>query len=167
MTSECRAVYMYSTNFYDTYNTNIRDGQRNYYKTFTSLLYSALVKLSRLRPLPENTVLCRGLRGHFHINRSPLHFTHFVSTSLDLDVAEGFGNDTLMRIKTNDLKLGAMLHGLVKFEIEREVLLTPFETFEVISSFMDNDYKRVIINFKSSSDQQFLKSPPPHDRAEL
>lgn len=171
LTSECRAVYMYSTNFYDTYNTNIRAGHWNYYKAFTSLLYSALVKLSRLRPLPGNTVLYRGLRGHFNIDRSPIHFTHFVSTSLDLDVAEGFGNDTLMLIKTNDLKLGAMLHGLVKFEIEREVLLTPFETFDVISSFEhyddQNDYWRSTINFKSSPNQQFLKLLPSHARAEL
>ena len=157
---------MYSTDFYETYNTNIRAQRWDYYKIFTSLLYNALVKLAHLRPLPENTVLYRGMRGDLRVHTSPLHFTQFVSTSLDLGVAEQFGNGTLIRIKTNDLKQGALLYGLVKFEIEREVLLSPFETFDVINQFQQEH--RTIINLKSSSSQQLLSNtPPPYVHDEL
>ena len=152
LNAECLAIYMYSSEFYDTYNPNIRKQFWEPYKVFTSLLCSAIKKLVAIRPLPSSTVLYRGLNRDFVVNvTGRFYFPTFSSTSLNRNVAERYGNETTMQFLPNVPKMAGKLRGLVKYEFEEEVLLPPFEAFEVINK------TGTIIYLKSSDIQDFYK----------
>ena len=141
---------MYSSEFYSTYNPNIRNKLWDPYKVFTALLYNAINKLARIRPLPSNTTLYRGLDKNFTINATGrFYFPTFSSTSLNTNVAWRFGNETIMQFLPNVPKMAARLKGLVKYEDEEEVLLSPFEAFEMINKTGSTIY------LKSSDTQDF------------
>lgn len=142
---------MYSSEFYDTYNPDIRNQLWEPYKVFTSLIYNAIKKLVAIRPLPSATVLYRGLNKNFVINATGrFYFPTFSSTSLNRNVAERYGNETVMKFVPNVPKLAGRLKGLVKYEYEEEVLLVPFEAFEMINK------TGTIIYLKSSDTQDFF-----------
>ena len=91
--AEMMTVTMYTGFFYNRYNEQIRLGNLDKYKVFTSLFFNALKKLDALYPVPVNTTLYRGMSRRFKTPESKrIHFKQFVSTSTERQVAEAFGH---------------------------------------------------------------------------
>lgn len=143
-------MYMYSIrSFCSIYNSDIRNKTWEPYKVLTSLIHSGLRKLSAYRHLPRNTILYRGLKKVFTINaKGRFYFPQFVSSSLNESVAKWYGNKTRV-LYVEVPKIAANLEGLTEIR-EEEVLLSPFEAFEVINKTGNAFYLR------SSDVQDFI-----------
>lgn len=145
------SIYMYTSEFYTTYNPNIRKGHWEPYKVFTAILFSALDKLDKANPLPNNTILYRGMDKKFDTDsKGRFYFKQFVSTTLDQEVAEIFGTGTIIVILPNVPIIAARLQELSKYPGEEEVLISPFEAFEFVNKTDNRLY------FKSSRSQDFI-----------
>ena len=138
---------MHSTDFYETYNRNIRNQEWKPYKVFSALLHNAVKKISHNCPLPKETTLYRGLNKRLSINTNDrFYFSQFVPTTLSNEDATKTGFETTLVFTLP--RLAANMDGLTK-EGEQVVLLSPFEAFEVVGRTDDTVY------LKSSDTQDF------------
>ncbi|XP_072892357.1 ecto-ADP-ribosyltransferase 5-like [Hemitrygon akajei] len=141
------AVYAYTdskcNNFYSVFNAAVRmDGaDDSVYAAkfpFKSVHYLLSVALARLREMagraPGTTY--RGMSRPVILPKEPkMRFGHFASSSLDKNIAKKYGNQTLFEIKS---QFGAAIYMYSRQPTEQEVLIPPFEEFEVTHSSNSN-----------------------------
>ena len=83
-------------------------------------------------------------------SKGRFYFKQFVSTTLDEEVAEMFGTGTIIVILPNVPIIAASLQELSKYPGEEEVLISPFEAFELVNKTENKLF------FKSSRSQDFI-----------
>ncbi|KAF4791514.1 NAD(P)(+)--arginine ADP-ribosyltransferase 2 [Turdus rufiventris] len=120
-----------------TFNAAVRTAGRSgreyrddfHFKTLHFLLSEALAAL-RAAQGPRCHRVFRGVTGvRFEARRGRrVRFGHFASASLRQESARGFGTDTAFEVRTCQ---GAAIRNFSFFPHEDEVLIPPYETFEV------------------------------------
>ncbi|KAM7037041.1 erythroblast NAD(P)(+)--arginine ADP-ribosyltransferase-like [Passerculus sandwichensis] len=117
-----------------------------HFKTLHFLLTQALVTLRDNRG-PRCHHVFRGVRGvRFEARRGDtIRFGRFTSTSLHKQIAQQFGTDTMFQVQTC---YGVDIQKFSSTPSEEEVLIPPFETFEVTSVTQEGD--RALIQLCSS-----------------
>jgi hypothetical protein len=149
--AEMMTVTMYTGWFYRRYNAQVRLGNLDKYKVFTSLFFNALKKLDALYPVPVNTTLYRGMSIRVKTPESKrIHFKQFVSTSTERRIAENFGRSTFMIFEPPISIIAAPVQNLSHFPFEAEVLISPFEAFELTRREGNTMY------FRSAKKQELL-----------
>ncbi|CAN8176906.1 unnamed protein product [Coccothraustes coccothraustes] len=112
-----------------------------HFKTLHFLLTQALVTLRHAQNKKCHHVF-RGVRGiRFKAQRGQsVRFGQFASTSLKKEIAFHFGTDTIFEVHTCH---GVEIQQFSKYPGEMEVLIPPFETFEVINVTQEEDSARI------------------------
>ncbi|XP_058687784.1 NAD(P)(+)--arginine ADP-ribosyltransferase 2-like isoform X2 [Poecile atricapillus] len=139
--------------------------QKFHYKTLHFLLSDALATLRE----PRCRCVFRGVDGCKFLARpgQRVRFGQFASTSLCRGVAQGFGKDTVFQVNTCH---GADIHSFSNYEGEQEVLVPPFETFQVTKVTQVGKTTRIYLNSTGTSSKYncewlrggSLPSHPPH-----
>ncbi|XP_014817670.1 PREDICTED: erythroblast NAD(P)(+)--arginine ADP-ribosyltransferase-like [Calidris pugnax] len=142
---------------YSEFNTAVREGGRSHkeymekfqFKAMHFLLTQAVTILQNTGGsfIPTNChQVYRGIRKiHFTAQRQDLiRFGQFASSSLRKDKAEQFGTDTFFSVYTC---YGALIRNFSLFPTEEEVLIPPFETFQVTN--ITKNGKSTYIQLKS------------------
>ncbi|NXO78655.1 NARE ribosyltransferase, partial [Sitta europaea] len=131
------AYTMEERKLYEDFNRAVRTAGRScqeyrdnfHYKTLHFLLSQAL---GRLREAQGGQCRCvyRGVRGYRFTARrgDTVRFGQFASASLCKGNVPDFGTDTVFKVHTC---YGGDIHEFSDFPGEEEVLIPPFETFEV------------------------------------
>ncbi|XP_048806950.1 NAD(P)(+)--arginine ADP-ribosyltransferase 1-like [Lagopus muta] len=123
----------------EKFNADTRQGglshqhymQSYHFKTLHFLLTQALQALRKSNPKPDKCYnVYRGVQGiRFTAEKGKaVRFGQFTSASLDKNAAKEFGKDTFFEIQTCH---GVSINPLSFFPSEEEVLIPPFEVFEV------------------------------------
>ncbi|NXA12790.1 NRT2 ribosyltransferase, partial [Sapayoa aenigma] len=110
-----------------------RDYLRNFpFKVVHFLLTEALEDLRKAKTHPRCLHVFRGIDGVRFITKpgQTIRFGQFASTSLLKNVSEYYGTDTLFEVHTC---YGANIRNFSHYPHEEEVLIPPFETFNVTS----------------------------------
>ncbi|NXR63250.1 NRT2 ribosyltransferase, partial [Rhadina sibilatrix] len=159
------ALMAYTTNvtgLYRAFNRAVREAgssgskyrEEFHFKSLHFLLTRALQRLSG----PKDCLkVFRGVRGvQFTAKKGDeIRFGQFTSTSLSRKVAQGYGKDTMFTVRTCH---GRDIQGFSYHKSEQEVLIPPFEVFEVIE--VDKEKKEIELsstrNF-SNHECQWLK----------
>ncbi|XP_041340010.1 erythroblast NAD(P)(+)--arginine ADP-ribosyltransferase-like [Pyrgilauda ruficollis] len=117
-----------------------------HFKTLHFLLTDALATLRDARG-PRCHHVFRGVRGvRFEGRRGDtVRFGRFTSTSLRKQIAQQFGTDTVFQVETC---YGVDIREFSSNPGEEEVLIPPFETFEVTGVTQEGD--RALIQLRSS-----------------
>ncbi|XP_059817275.1 NAD(P)(+)--arginine ADP-ribosyltransferase 2-like [Hypanus sabinus] len=141
------AVYAYTdsicNNFHSDFNSAVRmDGAGDSVYAakfpFKSVHYLLSVALARLREIagkaPGTTY--RGMSRPVILPKEPkMIFGSFTSSSLDRSIAKKYGNQTFFEIKS---QFGVAIHEYSGKREEKEVLIPPFEEFEITRSLNNN-----------------------------
>ncbi|XP_003780987.1 GPI-linked NAD(P)(+)--arginine ADP-ribosyltransferase 1 [Otolemur garnettii] len=137
------ALLAYTANIlHKEFNAAVREAGRSRahylhnfsFKTLHFLLTEALQLLGRSQHLPRCRQVFRGVRGVRFRPVGPgatVRLGGFASASLQNVAAQHFGEDTFFGIWTC---LGVPIKGYSFFPGEEEVLIPPFETFQVINA---------------------------------
>lgn len=152
--AECVAVTMYTyegNGFYREFNNASAYGVWEPYKIYTSLLFSAVKKLSVIEPIPFNSTLYRGMGVSCNRpNAKRIFWKTFTSTSFDRDIARYFGESTFYEFLPTATLFGARVKNLSFIGEEEEVLIPPFEVFNFVKADGQKFY------FSSSRTQDLL-----------
>ncbi|XP_036760115.2 GPI-linked NAD(P)(+)--arginine ADP-ribosyltransferase 1 [Manis pentadactyla] len=135
-------AYTANTPLHKEFNAAVREAGRSRahylhrfsFKTLHFLLTDALLLLGRGRHPPQCHQVFRGVHGlRFRPAgpRATVRLGGFASASLQNVAAQQFGEDTFFGIWTC---LGVPIRGYSFFPGEEEVLIPPFETFQVINA---------------------------------
>src|SRR6218665_1784200 len=138
--AECLVVIMFTDDsderaFFREYNRASANRIWQPYKVYTTLLVSALRKLTEIDPIPPGATLYRGLNFKAEPPRArQIFWKAFTSTSLDIKVAEGFAgpDGTILEFQPPASRRAARIRKLSNYYEEDEVLLLPFEAFHFI-----------------------------------
>lgn len=146
-------AYSAASNLYQQFNAATRQGgcSHQYYvhfyhfKTLHFLLTQALFTLRASQP--RCYYVYRGVRGiRFMTQRGKsVRFGQFTSTSLRKDVAVNFGQDTFFVVKTC---YGVPIKQFSFYPSEDEVLIPPFEVFEVTNFCTGNGRIQIYLRSK-------------------
>ncbi|XP_041099453.1 NAD(P)(+)--arginine ADP-ribosyltransferase 2-like isoform X2 [Polyodon spathula] len=134
---QATAVYAYSTKYiYTDFNAAVRNGGGNNYKAFPfkALHFYLTEALKKLRTKFKNCYnVYRGVSMPTKVSLGQIvRFGQFTSTSRNLNVAEGYGTATVFVMKTCR---GAPIDDYSWFIKNEEVLVPPFERFQVVAIF--------------------------------
>ncbi|NXB95906.1 NRT2 ribosyltransferase, partial [Vidua chalybeata] len=143
-----------TTDIYKDFNAAVRAAGRSrqeyrnnfHFKTLHFLLTKALVTLRHAQKTMCHHVF-RGVRDvRFQARRGDtVRFGRFTSASLRKQIAQQFGTDTTFQVQTCQ---GVDIREFSSNPSEEEVLIPPFETFEVTSVTQEGD--RALIQLGSS-----------------
>ncbi|XP_041340009.1 erythroblast NAD(P)(+)--arginine ADP-ribosyltransferase-like [Pyrgilauda ruficollis] len=144
------ALMAYTMNdLYEQFNAAVRAAGRSrreyrdnfHFKTLHFLLSQALVTLRDAQSLGCPKVY-RGVRKYqFKAERGDIvRFGQFSSASQSEETAEMFGDATVFQVRTCH---GVEIQEFSKYPGEKEVLIPPFETFEVIEISQKGDRVRI------------------------
>ncbi|NXA84540.1 NARE ribosyltransferase, partial [Thryothorus ludovicianus] len=144
------AVMLYSMNeMYSEFNKAVGTAGRSrqvyrdnfHYKTLPFLLTQAVMTLEGTRGSQCHDVF-RGVRGvHFTaVVGQQVRFGQFASTSLSKKMAQGYGTDTMFQVHTCH---GANIVDFSYDKTNKEMLIPPFETFEVIEVNQEGEKPRI------------------------
>ncbi|XP_051719211.1 ecto-ADP-ribosyltransferase 5-like [Ctenopharyngodon idella] len=132
------AIYIYTQpnfNIFSQFNSDTRHGKQNYtgmkFKWYS--LYFLLTDAIQILKKTQNRCF-RTFRGtnvqlNGHVS-TDIRFGSFTSSSFDRDIAKRFGTKSCFEIRTCE---GAELTKYSKHPEEKEVLIPPYETFNVIA----------------------------------
>ncbi|NXP26586.1 NARE ribosyltransferase, partial [Scytalopus superciliaris] len=112
---------------------------RNFpFKVIHFLLTKALDDLRKDQSHPRCLSVYRGTEGIWFTTKPSqiIRFGQFASSSLLKNVSEHYGTDTFFEVKTCH---GANIRSFSSYPEEEEVLIPPFETFNVTSVTREND----------------------------
>nr|XP_055036578.1 ecto-ADP-ribosyltransferase 5-like [Misgurnus anguillicaudatus]XP_055036587.1 ecto-ADP-ribosyltransferase 5-like [Misgurnus anguillicaudatus] len=139
------AIYTYSiSELHRKLNQDVRTGRQKYKdKTYTWYsLHFFLTEAIQILKKTQNKCITtyRGTRLTFDENvlNKHIRFGSFAFSSLDRKIAMGFGTESCFEIKTC---YGADVSKYSQFPHEKEVLIPPYETFEV-TAIMKKDQKK-------------------------
>ncbi|XP_010132214.1 PREDICTED: GPI-linked NAD(P)(+)--arginine ADP-ribosyltransferase 1, partial [Buceros rhinoceros silvestris] len=120
-----------------------------HFKTLHFLLSEAL-RLLRDAPTHRCHRVYRGVRNiRFTAQKGQtIRFGQFTSTSLDYDRAWSFGNDTFFSVETC---YGVPIQDYSYFPSEEEVLIPPFEVFEVTGVIHNGDRAHIHLHSYNTS----------------
>ena len=154
--AECLVVVMYTEGFYYEYNPAMTNRSWSSYRVYTTLMMSALRKLSKIDPIPAGLTLYRGI----NFKASPPTSKHivwkaFTSTSLNLEIAKAFAghNGMIFKFKPPSSRFAAKVSKLSRNH-QDEVILFPFEAFDFL--FVDSWGG---FNFQTSRNLNLLTPP--------
>ncbi|NXR69595.1 NRT2 ribosyltransferase, partial [Rhadina sibilatrix] len=144
------AVMAYSTkDVYQQFNAATRMAGHSpqeyrdnfHFKTFHFLLTQALVTLRGAQNATCRQVF-RGVRNvRFEAQPTQtIRFGQFTSTSLRKKVAEKYGNDTIFQVYTCQ---GVDIQAFSFYKNNREVLILPYETFEVTNITQEGNKSQI------------------------
>ncbi|XP_010704570.1 NAD(P)(+)--arginine ADP-ribosyltransferase 2-like [Meleagris gallopavo] len=147
-------AYTAAGKLYQQLNAATRRGGRSHhtylqsyhFKTLHFLLTQALQALRKSDP-NECYNVYRGVGGiRFTAEKGrAVRFGQFTSTSLNKEVANQFGRDTFFEMKTCH---GVPIKQLSFFEYEDEVLIPPFEVFEITNFSIVNGRNQIHLKSK-------------------
>jgi hypothetical protein len=166
--AECLAVVMYTlgdspTPFYSQYNAASINKEWQPYKVYTTLLMSAIQKMTKIDPIPPERALYRGIKFTAERpNAERIFLKAFSSTSLDLKVAQEFAEPKgmILEFQPPHSRYAARVRKLSLLFYEEEVILPPFIAFDVLNVDGSNsDFK-----FKTSEVQKILPHIPQRKR---
>ncbi|NWV06515.1 NAR1 ribosyltransferase, partial [Ptilonorhynchus violaceus] len=138
-------------NLYKEFNAAVREAGRSsrhyrdnfHYKTLHFLLTDALATLRAARGQKHRCVFRRVREVRFKAQPGQrVRFGQFASSSLCKDLRL-FGSDTVFQVNTS---YGADIHNFSYYPGEQEVLIPPFETFNVTKVTRDGDGVRIWLN---------------------
>lgn len=153
--AECYALFMYTDEAYWEFTAAARKGDFETYKVLNYLINCAVVKLSlnAKYKVKDNEKLFRGLKtDHTRPNADRIFWKAFASTSRSEKQASEFGNKTKIEFEPNAAQYGAKIQDFSKFPDKEEVLVSPFEIYDVLKSEADN---KQTMRFRSSQRQVF------------
>ncbi|NXL54148.1 NARE ribosyltransferase, partial [Podilymbus podiceps] len=140
---------------YEAFNAAVREAGRSrekylgdfHFKVLHFLLTEALRALRDAQPRRCYHVY-RGVRGiRFTAqHRQSIRFSHFTSTSTQKESTQRFGHDTVFSVQTC---YGVPIRNFSFFPEEEEVLIPPFESFEVTNVTRVGD--RALIQLRSQA----------------
>ncbi|KAF1498890.1 Erythroblast NAD(P)(+)--arginine ADP-ribosyltransferase, partial [Eudyptula minor novaehollandiae] len=146
-------AYTLPDSLYEPFNAAAREAGRSrreylgafHFKALHFLLTRALHALQDTQPRRCHHVY-RGIQGIRFTARhgQSVRFGHFTSASLQKEVAQRFGQDTFFLVETC---YGVPIWDFSFFPKEEEVLIPPFEIFEVTDVAHDGD--RALIQLRS------------------
>uniref|UniRef100_A0A8C1SV41 NAD(P)(+)--arginine ADP-ribosyltransferase n=1 Tax=Cyprinus carpio TaxID=7962 RepID=A0A8C1SV41_CYPCA len=170
------AIYVYSdNNVYKQFNPVNRYGRKQYkYKTYK--WYSLYFLLTEAIQILKKTqygcrLTFRGTNVEFdkYVLNKEVRFGSFASSSLDYNIARGFGSRSCFEIYTCE---GADVTNYSKFPNEKEVLIPPYEKFKVIAvrtrKYQPNLWCDTVYTLKSTGTRSDLncalfKKPPKYN----
>ncbi|NXK93955.1 NARE ribosyltransferase, partial [Formicarius rufipectus] len=131
-------AYSIEDGLYLAFNKAVRQGGRSrreylrnfHFKVVHFLLTDALGDLRKDKSHPRCLSVYRGIEGIKFITRPSqiIRFGQFASSSLWRNVSQHYGTDTLFEVETCH---GANIRNYSNYPEEEEVLIPPFETFNV------------------------------------
>ncbi|NXU59970.1 NARE ribosyltransferase, partial [Turnix velox] len=149
-------AYTMQQSLYQVFNVAVREAGRSREDYLTSfnfkvlhfLLTQALVALKASQSHQKCHQVYRGIKGiHFTtIPQGIVRFGHFTSTSLKKEKALSFGQDTIFVVNTC---YGVPIQDFSYYPDEEEVLIPPYETFQVTNVTQHGG--TVIIQLRSQS----------------
>ncbi|XP_071437981.1 erythroblast NAD(P)(+)--arginine ADP-ribosyltransferase-like [Pithys albifrons albifrons] len=145
-------AYTLETDLYKAFNKAVPRGGRSqqdyldnfHFKVVHFLLTEALDDLRDAESHPVCLHVYRGVRG-IRFTAKPgqiIRFGQFTSTSLKKEVAKGFGTDTFFEVDTCH---GAKIRDFSFMPWEEEVLIPPFETFNVTNVTRQSDTTYILL----------------------
>ncbi|XP_071274219.1 NAD(P)(+)--arginine ADP-ribosyltransferase 2-like isoform X2 [Agelaius tricolor] len=148
------ALMAYTMNdLYREFNAAVRTAGQEYrenfhFKTLHFLLTQALATL-RVTQGPKCQNVYRGVRGvRFQaVYGDIVRFGQFTSASQSQTASQKFGIDTMFQVHTCH---GAEIREFSKYPGEKEVLIPPFETFEVIKVSQEGERVRIQLRSKGT-----------------
>ncbi|XP_057887637.1 erythroblast NAD(P)(+)--arginine ADP-ribosyltransferase-like [Melospiza georgiana] len=150
-----KSVYSDFNKAVRTAGTSSQEYQDNFhFKTLDFLLTHALQKLRRPN---ECLNVSRGVKNvQFDVKLGDkVRFGEFTSLSLDKTVAQGYGTDAIFEVHTCH---GADIQKFSFNQSEKEVLIPPFETFEVTK--VTREGKKVQIELRSTGTYRSINCKP-------
>uniref|UniRef100_A0A8B9KZ32 NAD(P)(+)--arginine ADP-ribosyltransferase n=1 Tax=Astyanax mexicanus TaxID=7994 RepID=A0A8B9KZ32_ASTMX len=138
--NQSAAIYLYTENCnvsidcsYDVFNIATRNGSALYkkgkFKFYTEFFFltDAIQQLNQKRRVCETAYRRTGKIFDRDVFDKTIRFGSFTSSSLNRDF-EVFGEESCFQIKTC---LGAEIYNYSAYQVEREVLIPPYEVFRV------------------------------------
>ncbi|XP_073433601.1 T-cell ecto-ADP-ribosyltransferase 2-like [Dendrobates tinctorius] len=172
------AVIVYTSNMFTAFNKATRDvgdsltNYKNVYH-FKAMHYYLTMAVDLLGDKKKSTLVYRGVKSiHFVPSNSSsglIRFGQFTSSSKDINVAKGFGNESFFKMQT---RYGVNIMKFSKFPNEKEVLIPGYELFKV-KSFKEKTHKFTLMStgktknlfncayFKAQMDEQLYNVTLP------
>ncbi|KAM6450318.1 GPI-linked NAD(P)(+)--arginine ADP-ribosyltransferase 1-like isoform 1-T1 [Liasis olivaceus] len=128
-------AYTVGDTFYSDFNNAVREAGKSpssYHDfTFKDVHFLLTKAVQARKPKHGCHQVFRGIRNiHFNVSDKVVRFGQFASSSLEKTVAQKYGEDSFFIIKTC---FGAQIDDISFHPEEREVLIPPYETFNVTS----------------------------------